>query len=315
MTFYETINFKLIKNIVRYAKKTSKANSKKINFGITTNGTLLTNEIIDFFARENFMVLVSYDGFPEVQNLQRPFKDGSESYMVVANNIKKLQAKVNNLRARATICSGGNSFKVKDGLKKIGFPYSYISKASPVVLKKESNYPQKRDQAQKISREMIELNRLIATEIYKEIKERNLPRMGPYKMLSSIISQERLYYSCGVGKSSVAVSNSGEIFPCHRFVGQQDLVMGTIFDGSKFESMNQFYDAFVDNLPKCMNCWIRYYCGGGCLYHNKAYTGNIYEPETSDCEETKSLYKGLMHIYCNLDEENKEYLLSKLTDS
>lgn len=39
---------------------------KEITFGITTNGVLLNEDIVDFFKLYNVNVLLSFDGIPEV---------------------------------------------------------------------------------------------------------------------------------------------------------------------------------------------------------------------------------------------------------
>lgn len=47
------LNFKVIPAVVDYAGQKASAAGKKVNFAITTNGTLLRDEIIDFFRRKN----------------------------------------------------------------------------------------------------------------------------------------------------------------------------------------------------------------------------------------------------------------------
>ena len=56
-----------------------------ISFGITTNGVLLDEDIVDFFTKYNIKVLLSFDGIPIVQNKQR-----SNSFDKVINNIPYL---------------------------------------------------------------------------------------------------------------------------------------------------------------------------------------------------------------------------------
>ena len=46
------LNFRVIPAVVDYACQKASEKGKKINFAITTNGTLLTDEIIDFFSRQ-----------------------------------------------------------------------------------------------------------------------------------------------------------------------------------------------------------------------------------------------------------------------
>ena len=105
----------------------------------------------------------------------------------------------------------------------------------------------------------------------------------------------------------VGVTINGDIYPCHRFAGQEDMRMGNIAE-YKIDGLNDYHRAGVDQLPVCRSCWARYFCGGGCFYRNKAINGNIYRPDELDCREEKALIEGLIHIGCRLDEGDREYL-------
>jgi uncharacterized protein len=49
------------------------------HFGMTTNASLLSEQRIAFLKAENIHPLISFDGSPEIQNRQRPFKNGKGS--------------------------------------------------------------------------------------------------------------------------------------------------------------------------------------------------------------------------------------------
>lgn len=59
-------------------------------YRITTNLTLLTPEIIAFFAKYNFRVGVSVDGPKEINDILRVYRDGSGTYDDVVRNYKQL---------------------------------------------------------------------------------------------------------------------------------------------------------------------------------------------------------------------------------
>src|SRR2546425_7024982 len=56
------LNFKLMREVVAYAEEKGRGAGKKVDFSVTTNGTLLTDEIIDFFQEHRFGLTVSLDG-------------------------------------------------------------------------------------------------------------------------------------------------------------------------------------------------------------------------------------------------------------
>lgn len=81
----------LIKKCVEYAKKTFR--DKDVQFNLTTNATLLNDEIIDYLFQSDFAITISLDGPEEVQDSHRVWIDGSGSFNKVIGNIEKMLAK------------------------------------------------------------------------------------------------------------------------------------------------------------------------------------------------------------------------------
>ena len=86
------MNFPLIQPVVVYATERAAKRGREVKFSMTTNGSRLTKRIIDFIKEQKISPLISFDGPPEVQDRQRPFKNGRGSYNRVAANVRKLRA-------------------------------------------------------------------------------------------------------------------------------------------------------------------------------------------------------------------------------
>jgi uncharacterized protein len=82
------LNFELIKQVVSYSK--TKFINWDLKYSITTNGTIMNKEIIDFLISNNFSVLISLDGPPQNHNAKRVYPDGSGSFKTVWANILKI---------------------------------------------------------------------------------------------------------------------------------------------------------------------------------------------------------------------------------
>src|SRR5262249_4895812 len=67
------LNFKLMREVVDYAEEQGRERGKKVDFSLTTNGTLLSDEIIDFFQAHRFGLTVSIDGPQELHDKRRFF--------------------------------------------------------------------------------------------------------------------------------------------------------------------------------------------------------------------------------------------------
>ena len=86
------LEFELIKMCVKYINKN--AFGKKVEFNITTNATLLTENIVDFLVENNFQILVSLDGPKEKHDLSRKFAGSDEGcFDKLMDNLKLFQSK------------------------------------------------------------------------------------------------------------------------------------------------------------------------------------------------------------------------------
>ena len=123
-----------MKKVTAYAREKAMEKGKRVAFSITTNGSLITDEIISFLKEEKINPTISFDGPPAYHNRQRPFKDGSGSYDKVYANVQKLRAVFPNLAARATVHDDADPFRIKEGLKQAGFTSYSLIKSAPVIL-------------------------------------------------------------------------------------------------------------------------------------------------------------------------------------
>lgn len=90
------IEFRLIKKTVSYANSlVKKGKIEKVFFGITTNGTLITDEIAIFLKKNNFLVSLSLDGSREQNDDNRFYFNGRGSYDDAIRGLKILK-KFNN---------------------------------------------------------------------------------------------------------------------------------------------------------------------------------------------------------------------------
>jgi uncharacterized protein len=74
-------------------------------------------------------------------------------------------------------------------------------------------------------------------------------------------------YPCGAGASYFGVSASGELYACHRFVGDEARAVGDVQAGvDRTRQRLWLRERAVDRQEPCRSCWARYLCGGGCHY-------------------------------------------------
>ena len=80
---------------------------------------------------------------------------------------------------------------------------------------------------------------------------------------------------------SIRGTPSGELYPCHQFVGHPQFRLGSLGEGlTNTELQARFGSCNIYTRPECRECWARFYCAGGCAanaYHATGRIDGIYE--------------------------------------
>ena len=276
------MNWDVVKDLVAYGRSIEKEHNKRFRFTLTTNGTLLNDDILEFANKEMSNLVLSIDGRKEVHDNMRPFRDGRSSYDEILPKYKKAAESRDqmNYYVRGTYTHFNTDFAA-DVLHLADEGFQQIS-VEPVVAQPEEPYALTEEDIPVL----LEQYDILADEMLKRRKEGRGFNFfhfmidlegGPcvYKRLSG----------CGAGCEYVSVTPWGDIYPCHQFVGQEDYKLGSIYDGiQKKDLQKKFHDCNVYSKPDCSYCFARYYCSGGCMANSQHFTGDIYGAYKVGCE-------------------------------
>jgi uncharacterized protein len=90
---------------------------------------------------------------------------------------------------------------------------------------------------------------------------------------------------CGSGTEYLAVTPTGELYPCHQFVGEERFRLGSLDEGLvKPEVQAEFANTNVYTREECRSCWARLWCAGGCAANAWHATGSINGVYKAGCE-------------------------------
>ena len=276
-----------IKDIVKYARDNEKAWKKNIRFTMTTNATLLNDDMMDFMDKEMGNIILSLDGRAEVNDKVRIKIDGTGSYDDITPNIKKMIAKRTEGKmyfVRGTFTRENTDF-YKDVKAMLDEGFRELS-IEPVVL----------DGCHNLSIREEDLPAIFESydKLYEDMSMRNKENKDKYKFYHFNIDLQggpcvyKRISGCGAGFEYVAITPQGDVYPCHQFVGKEQYKLGTIFDDSYDAELGKtFKKAHIYNKPKCKDCWARFYCSGGCQANNFAFNGDMNIPYEMGCKMQK----------------------------
>ena len=276
------MNFGAVKELVKYGRELEKEHNKNFRFTLTTNATLLNDEITEYLNDNMSNVVLSLDGRKNVNDKMR----GLGSYDVIVPNIQKFIEKRGDrdYYVRGTFTSENLDFGSDAKLfNELGFKSVSIE---PVVTDEKMSYAIRREH---LSEVLSEYERF--AKEYVEIKKKN-PDFNFFHFVIDLNQGPCLIKratGCGAGSEYLAVTPDGELFPCHQFVGESEMCLGTLDTGivnkelrEKFQSSNVF------TKEECRTCWARFYCSGGC-HANSYYAnqGDISKTYNIGCEMEK----------------------------
>ncbi|MDF2510182.1 MAG: Radical domain protein [Herbinix sp.] len=279
------MNFQVVKDLVKYGRGLEESHNKKFRFTLTTNGVLLNDDIMEFANQEMSNVVLSIDGRMEINDQMRPSRNGRGSYELIVPKFKKLAESRNqtNYYVRGTFTHNNLDFSedVKH-LADLGFKQISVE---PVVALPEEPYAIKEEDLPKLYEEYDKLAKLML-EYKKEGKDFNFFHF--MIDLSGGPCVAKRLSGCGSGTEYLAVTPWGDLYPCHQFVGEEQYLMGNVFEGVKTPDMVQdFKHCNVYSKDKCRDCFAKFYCSGGCAANSFKFHGDINDAYDIGCELQK----------------------------
>ena len=288
------MNFETIKKLVDYGRSLEKDNNKHFRFTITTNGVLLDDEKINYINENMDNVVLSIDGRKEKNDRMRKTANDKGSYDIIVNNFKRFVEKRGDKDyfARGTFTSYNLDFSedVKH-IRELGFDKISVE---PVVAASEEKYALKDEHLDILKKEYEKL-----TEYFIESNKSD-KKFQFFHFNIELDGGPCIYkrsIGCGAGTEYVAVTPTGEFYPCHQFVGQEEFIIGNVDEGiTKDEITSKFKNVSVNEKPVCKECWAKYYCSGGC--HANAYNFNkdFNIPYSVGCELEKKRIECSIYI-------------------
>ncbi|MBS2034323.1 radical SAM protein [bacterium] len=188
--------------MARYTRKAfnwARRCGQPIEFQVTTNATILSQKIIDFFLRYPFRVAFSVDGLEHDHDRHRPFVSGRASSPVVWKNLEMAASR---LPATIHIVVNPDTLRGVEAtvtrLHQLGYRDITLLPNMDTLWDGES--------------------RQLARQVYRNLHQSKTDGLMVGPIYDAQLEQPRLK-ACGFGNGDLAVSPTGALYPCARLVG------------------------------------------------------------------------------------------------
>ncbi len=295
------MNWEVVKQLVAYGRSLEEPYHKHFRFTLTTNGVLLNDEVMEFCNREMSNVVLSLDGRKEVNDRMRPSRNGKGSYDIIVPKFQEFakQRQQMNYYIRGTFTHYNTDFS-QDVLHFADLGFEQIS-VEPVVASPDEPYAIREEDLPKI---LEEYDALAKEYIRRKREGRGFQFFHFMIDLDHGPCVAKCLSGCGSGTEYLAVTPWGDLYPCHQFVGQEDFLLGNVFDGiTNTEVRDEFKLCNVYAKDKCRECFARFYCSGGCAANSYQFHGKITDAYDIGCVMQKKRIECAIMIKAALAED------------
>lgn len=288
---------------------------------ITTNGTLLTEEIMDFLVEHDFSVRISLDGPKERHDKMRRLVDGSPTYDLVMNKLlsfyKRYPRWVESKVGLSTVIHDQEHF---DLLFKFLEEYPWIN----LELSNFANIRATDPTTAKFSSDDPVMDKVLRIVGDNAVNGRYNDGSADRQARFALRLVERLFYlvhqrplrealpstchpggSCVPGARRLFVRTSGEFYPCERVSTTDDFCIGDIIQGiDSAKSCSILQDFICLNAAKCKQCWCLGFCTA-CLQWADLHCTLDEAAKEAHCQNHRNLMHKIVTKYLEVMERNQ----------
>lgn len=314
------LQYRLIRKVISYIKSLPISKLRKIRFNLTTNATLLNEEIINFLIEHEVALTISIDGPQPDHDRHRLLKNGTGSFKKVLGAIKQIHnlnpgyfenfVLFNCVTTPTSDLIALNEFFTEhpDYFCEGKLMVSGVTPGNPTFLDDCLPHPTRSEDYQSLfnsycntrlgeeENNLTFLSALFDTEFVK-IHKRFI-REQP-------LEDENISPSCFAGSRKLFVDVNGKFHICERISGK--FPIGDIHAGLDIqritEVMNEY--ASIMNQPECLNCKAIRFCNQcfATMASNDEFKAPFIE---NGCLSTNNNLENSLITYCSVWERKED---------
>lgn len=318
------IQYELIRKCTEYFK--SRFQGEELSFVLTSNLTLLTKEMADFFSENKFVITCSLDGDRENQNLNRPYAGGSGSFDDTMRGLKLLvEAYGDDAKEHVFVNTVIDRPYTTEKFENINAFFRSLTWLSEDAVRTSYVGRDEWDENIELSPNQDLFNNRMAIVdtfgdwIFKKMRDKDFDNFSDNIVKDSLLDIHKrilcnkpfencpLNGCCIPGARRLYVTVDGKFSLCERIGNSPDI--GNVEEGINIEKIRKYYvDEYMEqSIRNCSNCWAVQMCR---VCYARCFDENGLDMKRKKmiCESTRfSLYSALCRYY-TIVEENPEML-------
>ena len=311
------LNIRLIYEIIDYVN--SLKNMFPINYTVTTNGTLLTEKIANYFSKKGVHLLVSLDGPKMLHDRYRVYKNGNGTYEKIIRNLLKIKDSnseyfKNHISYNCVIAPPYdfdilNDFFYKNDLfskNKNIINFSNINPYETTFFKDNNLMLYEKNKIYLINKLRQKYKSDISNkqhqDIYllKKLFDRDFSQIHTREM-KFIQNTYPPQGTCLPGERRVFVNVKGNFFMCEKVNASYPI--GNVDDGFDFEKISNFLIEYENFFKDCRNCWALRFCLK-CFTSICENDNFSYRRKNELCKQRLYIIERNLEDYCEIREKN-----------
>jgi uncharacterized protein len=295
------LNTSLVRALDRRARTLASERHQPLSLYLTTNGTLLNNQIIKLLIAGNWNVKISIDGDQVTHDSQRISKTGEGTFLAIQPGLSQLAKQMpESFSTTSVLCHGTDPKNVFYAIASMGVRSIEIV---PIAVTKTSKFALRQNDFDAYRTFIFDYAQRIA-------KGEKLPvNIRFHKRLLKALGYGNSRVPCGAGRTFYAVGPQGNIYPCFRFIGLSKYRLGDL-SGISSERVKWFTASSgrpYDQRIECQRCWAASLCGGPCYACADLFGSGSALP--SYCEIVRIESEAALWLASCLREKNVERLV------
>ncbi len=305
------LNFRLIKQAVEYADK--KFAGRRLRYAMTTNLSILTDEMIEIIRTHDFFVTVSLDGSAYLHNKNRRFlKNGAETHEMVVKNLRKLREKVGDYTNKIsinTVVDPEENYNEYLEYYKNNSLFDDIKVEFSTIDTSRLRYDLRINQKFKVESDIYKLRHylsLIGNDQYKPdlINEADNSLLGSYYYFmpkSRLGDKEHHRGPCVPGIRKLFVTTDGHFLPCEKVSEESNcMIIGDVENGFDYANIYRLLNIGKLTETECLSCICIRHCSICARDIDNIYNLDV-DFKREICSQRKKLLKSKIekHIIFN----------------